>query len=206
MTSRFISAIAYACEIHASQLRKGTQIPYISHLLGVTSIALDQGATEDEAIGALLHDAAEDGGGAYVIGEIHARFGTAVAEIVAGYSDTFETPKPPWRQRKEAYIAHLASASPSIFLVSAADKIHNVRSINSDYRRVGEAVWCRFTGGREGTLWYYRTLADTFLKLNRNRLAEELFMVVRELELLVGQSGGLSERSSDRDTASGTLN
>jgi GTP pyrophosphokinase len=186
MTPRFASAPVYACEIHAGQLRKGTDIPYISHLLGVTSIALDHGATEDEAIGALLHDAAEDAGGAPVIGEIRARFGPAAAEIVAGCSDTFETPKPPWRARKEAYIAHLASASPSVLLVSAADKLHNVRSITSDYRRIGEALWARFTGGREGTLWYYRALADSFLKLNRNRLAEELYLAVRELEQLVG--------------------
>src|SRR5208282_3582536 len=95
MTPRFASALVYACEIHAGQLRKGTEIPYISHLLGVTSIALDHGATADEALGALLHDAAEDAGGAPVIGEIRARFGSAAAEIVAGCSDTFETPKPP---------------------------------------------------------------------------------------------------------------
>ena len=186
MTPRFASALAYACEIHAGQLRKGTDIPYISHLLGVTSIALDHGATEDEAIGALLHDAAEDAGGAPVIGEIRARFGPAPAKIVAGCSDTFETPKPPWRARKEAYIAHLASASPSVLLVSAADKLHNVRAITSDYRKVGEAIWARFTGGREGTLWYYHVLADSFLKQNRNRLAEELYLAVRELEQLVG--------------------
>ena len=110
MTPRFASALVYACEIHAGQLRKGTDIPYISHLLGVTSIALDHGATEDEAIGALLHDAAEDAGGAPVISEIRARFGPVAAEMVAGCSDTFETPKPPWRARKEAFIAHLASA------------------------------------------------------------------------------------------------
>jgi len=186
MTPRFASALVYACEIHAGQLRKGTDIPYISHLLGVTSIALDHGATEDEAIGALLHDAAEDAGGAPVISEIRARFGPAAAEIVAGCSDTIETPKPPWRARKEAYIAHLASASPSVLLVSAADKLHNVRAITSDYRKVGEAIWARFTGGREGTLWYYHALADSFLKLNRNRLAEELYVAVRELEQLVG--------------------
>ena len=151
MTPRFASALVYAYEIHAGQLRKGTEIPYISHLLGVTSIALDHGATEDEAIGALLHDAAEDAGGAPVISEIRARFGPAAAEIVAGCSDTFETPKPPWRARKEAYIAHLASASPSVLLVSSADKLHNVRSITSDYRRIGDALLPRFTGGREGT-------------------------------------------------------
>lgn len=185
-TARFGAALAYANEVHHGQLRKGTDIPYISHLLGVASIALDHGATEDEAIGAVLHDAAEDAGGAKVIDDILVRFGKAVADIVAGCSDTFETPKPPWRARKEAYIAHLADASPSVLLVSAADKLHNVRSIASDYRKIGEAVWARFTGGRDGTLWYYRTLADRFLKLNRNSLSEELYLAVRELERLVG--------------------
>ncbi len=192
LTPRFASAVAYACELHAGQFRKGTQIPYISHLLGVTSIALDHGATEDEAIGALLHDAAEDAGGEPVVWEIRKRFGSALADIVAGCSDTFETPKPPWRRRKEAYVAHLATASHSVLLVSAADKLHNVRAVTADYRRIGEAVWARFTGGRDGTLWYYRTLADSFLKLNRNSLSEELYLAVRELEQLAGNTEGLT--------------
>ena len=139
-------------------------------------------ATEDEAVAALLHDAPEDAGGAPILDEIRNRFGPAVSEIVAGCSDTFETPKPPWRHRKEAYIAHLEGASSSVLLVSAADKLHNVRSITSDYREIGEALWGRFTGGREGTLWYYRSLADSFLRLSRNRLASELDLAVRELE------------------------
>jgi len=184
MTPRFASALVYACELHAGQLRKGTEIPYISHVLGVASNALEYGATEDEAIGALLHDAAEDAGGAPVIEEIRSRFGSAVAEIVAGCSDTLEKPKPPWRPRKEAYIAHLATASSSVLLVSAADKLYNVRAITSDYREIGEVLWARFTGDREGTLWYYRSLADCFLKLSRNRLAVDLDLVVQELELL----------------------
>lgn len=160
----------------------------------MTSIALDHGATEDEAIGALLHDAAEDAGGKPVVLEIRRRFGPAVADIVAGCSDTFETPKPPWRRRKEAYVAHLATASPSVLLVSASDKLHNVRAVTTDYRRIGEAVWARFNGGRDGTLWYYRTLADSFLKLKRNNLSEELYVAVRELEQLAGNM-------ADRTTA-----
>ena len=186
LTPRFQSALAYAFQVHDGQMRKGTEIPYISHLMGVTAIALEHGATEDEAIGALLHDAAEDAGGAPVIEEIRSRFGSAPADIVDGCSDTFETPKPPWRRRKEAYIAHLEGASASVLLVSAADKLHNVRSITSDYREVGEAVWSRFTGGREGTLWYYRSLADAFVRLSGNRLATELNLAVLELEHLAG--------------------
>jgi (p)ppGpp synthase/HD superfamily hydrolase len=181
-TPRFASAFAYACKLHEGQLRKGTRIPYVSHVLGVASIALEFGASEDEAIAALLHDGAEDAGGAPVIDEIGTRFGAAVAAIVAGCSDTFETPKPPWLARKQAYISHLATASPSVLLVSAADKLHNVRTLISDYRQIGEALWSRFTGGRQGTLWYYRSLADCFLKLSGNRLAVELDLAVHELE------------------------
>jgi (p)ppGpp synthase/HD superfamily hydrolase len=158
-------------------------------VLGVASNALEYGATEDEAIGALLHDAAEDTGGAPIIEEIRSRFGSAAAAIVAGCSDTFETPKPAWRPRKEAYITHLATASPSVLLVSAADKLHNMRAITSDYRELGEAVWVRFTGGREGTLWYYRSLADCFLKLSGNRLTSDLDTAVREMERLARNSG-----------------
>jgi (p)ppGpp synthase/HD superfamily hydrolase len=182
LTDRFTSALTFACNIHAGQLRKGAPVPYVSHLLGVTAIALEHGATEDEAIGALLHDAAEDAGGAPVVEEIRSRFGPAVADIVAGCSDTFETPKPPWRARKEAYIEHLASASPSILLVSAADKLHNVRTLASDYRQMGEALWGRFNGKRQGTLWYYRTLADLFVRRSHNPLASELDLAVHELE------------------------
>jgi (p)ppGpp synthase/HD superfamily hydrolase len=187
LTPRFASALAYAFEVHDGQSRKGTEIPYISHLLGVTAIALEHGATEDEAIGALLHDAAEDAGGAPVIEAIRARFGPAVADIVAGNSDTFESPKPSWRRRKEAYIAHLEDASTSVLLVSAADKLHNVRSIASDYRQIGDAVWLRFTGGREGTLWYYRALSDSFLRIRQDLLADELNLAVSELERLAAQ-------------------
>ena len=182
LSDRFGPALAYAFEIHDGQMRKGTGIAYISHLLGVTSIALEHGASEDEAIGALLHDAAEDAGGAPVIAEIQSRFGEAVADIVAGCSDTFETPKPPWRERKESYIVHLKKASASVLLVSAADKLHNVRSIASDYREVGDAVWGRFDGRRVGTLWYYRALADSFLELMNGRLAGELNLAVRDFE------------------------
>ena len=184
LTPRFASALAYAFEVHSGQERKGTDIPYVSHLLGVTAIALENGATEDEAMAALLHDAPEDAGGAPILDEIRDRFGPAVSDIVAGCSDTFETPKPLWRKRKEAYIAHLEGASASVLLVSASDKLHNVRSITSDYRVIGETVWERFMGGREGTLWYYRAMADSFLRLSRNRLASELDLAVQELERL----------------------
>jgi (p)ppGpp synthase/HD superfamily hydrolase len=181
---RFDEALTYACGLHADQQRKGSGMPYVAHLLGVTAIVLENGGSEDEAIGALLHDAVEDQGGAPRLAEIRQRFGPAVAEIVDGCSDSDTTPKPPWRERKEAYIAHLPQASRSAQLVSAADKLYNVRSTIDDYREHGEAVWQRFTAGREGALWYYHTLAASYGKLEGTALLSQLQRAVAELERL----------------------
>jgi (p)ppGpp synthase/HD superfamily hydrolase len=184
LTSRFDQAIHYTTLIHAGQTRKGTSIPYLSHLLGVTSIVLEHGQSEDEAIGALLHDAGEDAGGDGRIADIRCRFGDAVADIVQGCTDAVVIPKPPWRQRKEDYIAHVRHAPASVRLVSAADKLHNARSILRDYRQLGENLWSRFNGGKEGTLWYYRALTDAFRAAGSNELIDELDRTVRELERL----------------------
>ena len=176
-TERFEDALAYAHQVHRGQRRKGTGIPYIAHILGVTAIAMEYGADEDEAIGALLHDAAEDGGGEARLAEIRARFGDAVGDIVLGCSDSLvEDPedKLPWQERKENYLAHLESASQSVCLVSAADKLHNVRSIIRDYHEHGEAIWDRFQGSRDGTLWYYETVADTLIRRYRSQLTRDL--------------------------------
>ena len=181
---RFEEALTYAARLHREQVRKGSGVPYLSHLLGVAGIALEHGASEDEAIAALLHDAVEDQGGAPTLAEIRRRFGDTVADIVAGCSDTDVVPKPPWRPRKEAYVAHLASASPSARLVSAADKLHNARSILTDYRRLGEAVWTRFAGGKEGTLWYYRAVVQAFRAYDPTPLVDELERAVEEMERL----------------------
>ncbi|MFM7406427.1 MAG: HD domain-containing protein [Cuspidothrix sp.] len=185
LSARFTQALVYAHELHATQKRKAGNIPYISHLLGVASIALEYGANEDEAIAALLHDAVEDQGGAATREEIRRRFGDHVTAIVDGCTDADTTPKPPWKQRKEAYIAHIATASPSVLLVSAADKLHNARSILQDYRIVGEAVWDRFQGGKEGTIWYYRSLTNAFSQNQFTPLVAELERVVSELENLL---------------------
>ena len=159
-SQRFEDALILAHQLHADQTRKGTTIPYISHLLAVTAIVIENGGTEDEAIAALLHDAIEDAGGNAVRRVLRERFGEDVLDMVEGLTDTDQTPKPPWRARKEAYIAHLAEASSSVLLISLADKIHNARSILWDLRNEGDSVWSRFTGGREGSLWYYRALID----------------------------------------------
>ena len=181
---RFEQALQYAALIHAGQIRKGTEIPYLAHLLGVASIALEHGANEDEAIGALLHDAGEDAGGTGRIEDIRRRFGNQVADIVAGCTDAVETPKPPWRKRKEDYIGHIAHASLSVRLVSASDKLHNARAILRDLRVHGEKLWPRFTGGKDGSLWYYRDLVNAFRKKGSGELIEELDRVVSEIERL----------------------
>jgi GTP pyrophosphokinase len=186
LSERFTDALTFATQLHTNQTRKGGGIPYISHLLGVASIALEYGANEDEAIAALLHDAIEDQGGAATREEIRRRFGDVVTEIVDGCTDSDQTPKPPWLQRKEAYIAHIPTASASVRLVSAADKLHNVWSILKDYRLLGDAVWERFQGRKDGTLWYYRSLVKAFHTAGSTPLVEEFERVVDELERLVG--------------------
>jgi len=179
---RFLRAFEFAAEKHAGQTRKASGIPYIAHLMGVASLVLEFGGDEDLSIAALLHDVVEDCGGAPMLKEVRRRFGSRVAKIVDGCTDSDTDPKPPWLERKESYIRHLQSADAETRLVSAADKLNNVRSILSDYREVGELIWARFSGGREGTLWYYRALLEEFLRSKSNRLIRELELAVLELE------------------------
>ncbi|MGB0008141.1 MAG: HD domain-containing protein, partial [Candidatus Sulfotelmatobacter sp.] len=153
---RFLKAFLFAAEKHAGQVRKASTTPYIAHLMGVASLTLEFGGDEDMAIAALLHDVVEDCGGAPMLKEVKKRFGSRVAKIVDGCTDSDIEPKPPWRERKENYLRHLKDADAETRLVSASDKLNNVRSILSDYREVGESIWARFNGGRDGTLWYYR--------------------------------------------------
>jgi (p)ppGpp synthase/HD superfamily hydrolase len=181
---RFLRAFEFAVEKHAGQTRKSSTIPYVAHLMGVASLVLEAGGDEDLAIAALLHDVVEDCGGMPMLKEVRRRFGKRVAKVVDGCTDADTNPKPPWRERKEKYIRHLKRADADTRLVSAADKLNNVRSILSDYRAIGESVWSRFNGGREGTLWYYRTLRDQFLRHKPNRITRELELAVNELESL----------------------
>ena len=183
LSERFEQALVYAFQLHARQLRKGSHIPYIAHLLGVTALVLEDGGSEDEAIAALLHDAVEDQGGLPILEEIRRRFGSQVAEIVDGCTDSYYQPKPPWLQRKEHYLEHLQSASPSVRRVSLADKLHNARSILANLRTSGLRTWDRFNGGREGTLWYYRRLVQIFQQVETSPLVDELARVVAEIEL-----------------------
>jgi (p)ppGpp synthase/HD superfamily hydrolase len=185
LSPNFEDALIYATQAHCDQTRKKTGIPYIAHVLGVTAIALEYGANETEAIGALLHDTVEDCGGAERLRDIQKRYGDDVAKIVDGCTDTDEVPKPPWRARKEAYVAHLKDSDASTRLVSAADKLHNTRAILADLRRHGPKVFERFSGKKEGTLWYYRALVAAFRRHRDHAdLIDELDRVVTQVEKL----------------------
>jgi len=186
LTPRFHGALAYAAELHSRQVRKGSGVPYVAHLLSVCALVLEHGGGEDDAIAALLHDAVEDQD--VSVDEIRQRWGDTVARIVEGCTDAFTRPKPPWKERKERYLAHLPEADARTRRVSCADKLHNARSVVADYRLVGEQVWERFNAGRDQSLWYYRELADTFKRLDADSpLAHELDRTVSELEELVRQ-------------------
>jgi (p)ppGpp synthase/HD superfamily hydrolase len=191
LSERFDDALKYAAVLHRHQARKGTQIPYVAHLLAVASLVIEHGGNEQQAIAALLHDAIEDQG-IETGDEIRRRYGNEVYAFVWGCTDAAAPKgerKPPWRARKEAYVAHVRGASAAERLVSAADKLHNTRCILSDYRYVGERVWARFSGGKDGTLWYYRALVGALGEGERTeglaRLVAELGRVVSELEALV---------------------
>ena len=149
LTPRFDDALLLATRHHGTQVRKGTGVPYVSHLLAVTALVLEAGGDESEAIGALLHDAVEDGGGPEMLASIRAEFGDDVAAIVEENSDSDEQPKPPWRERKERYLAAIPSKSAPAVLVSIADKLHNARSILLDYRTVGELALVALQARRE---------------------------------------------------------
>ncbi len=189
LSLRFDRALELAVDLHRMQPRKGTQVPYVAHLLAVTALVLEHGGSEDQAIAALLHDAVEDQGGERTRQRIRQEFGDAVTDIVDACTDGVPGAggaKPPWRARKERYVAHLADAPPSALLVSLADKVHNARAIVADHRAEGDAVWARFNpeAGRDGVAWYYRALHDAFAaraEVNR-RLLGEFARAVAELE------------------------
>lgn len=191
--TRFEEALVFAAKLHEGQTRKGSEVPYVSHLLAVAAIVIEHGASEAEAIAALLHDSIEDqavafGGAEKLRGELRARFGEEVLAIVEGCTDADTIPKPPWKERKQRYIEHLAKASRSVLLVACADKLHNARSTVADLAATSdrEAYWKRFNGGRDGTLWYYRSLARILLERFPGSLSEDLARAVLELTTLAG--------------------
>jgi (p)ppGpp synthase/HD superfamily hydrolase len=190
LTASFDDAFRLAHELHRDQRRKGTQTPYISHLIAVASLVLDAGGDEETAIAALLHDTIEDQGDKISLEQIEARFGPRVARIVNDCTDAFTQPKPPWKQRKLDYLAHVPNLGADSRLVCTADKLHNARSILRDFRALGGAVFERFKGGKEGTLWYQRAIADALTKAGQNVLTRELNLVVKELENECGVAAG----------------
>ncbi|MHB8899284.1 MAG: HD domain-containing protein [Thermoguttaceae bacterium] len=187
LTDRFTAAMELALELHRDQKRKLSGTPFAAHLLRVAGIVLEHGADEDTAIAAVLHDAIEDQGGPAARELIRSRFGQSITRIVDECSDTDQVPKPPWRRRKESYLAHLPQASPSARMISAADKLDNIRSFLVSYRQAGDAVWEHFRGGREGTLWYYRSVRDILQEADPGPLADELAHAVSEFESAIGE-------------------
>ena len=186
LTSRLDDAFVYAHQTHASQLRKGTGVSYIGHLMGVASIVIDDGGTEDEAIAALLHDAPEDRGGRERLEDIRKRFGDAVARIVEDCTDSWTTPKPPWTERKQQYVEHARTLAPASLRVSAADKVHNAYAILRDLRNVGDQVWERFNAKADDILAYYQSLVRAYREAGGGRLVDELDRIVRAIEREMG--------------------
>jgi len=189
LTPKLADAFAYAFELHGADTRKQGEgevdqpgVPYVAHLMAVTALVLENGGDEDEAIAALLHDGPEDKGGQKILDTIRSSFGDRVAHIVEGCSDTLvedRSQKEEWKPRKEKYIRHLRECScGSVFLISVADKVHNLQSILSDYRCIGDAVFARFSGKKDGTLWYYRQLLEVY----REKAPAKCKMLVQEME------------------------
>lgn len=188
LTSTFLEALKYAADKHNTQTRKGSNIPYIGHLLSVAGLVIDADGTETQAIAALLHDAAEDQGGERTLAEIREKFGDNVASIVAECSDTFEMPKPPWRERKERYIRHLPEASDDAILISVADKLDNARAILRDFRAEGNDLWQRFSvQDPQLHLSYYRSLLDVYTNRTDNWMVGELRSVIDALEQAINR-------------------
>lgn len=187
LTDRFVSALQFAHDVHRSQIRKDTTIPYVSHLLSVAGLVLESGGDEDLAIAGLLHDAVEDAeeiSGEEMSDRIRSKFGDRVANIVDGCSDAKSSPggsKPPWKSRKKAYIKHLSSASDDVLRVSIADKVHNARSIATDQDRFGAVVWTRFTSTSEESRWYYTSLRDIY----KERISDSY--LIKELDIAIAR-------------------
>jgi (p)ppGpp synthase/HD superfamily hydrolase len=200
---RLQRAFRYAAEKHEGQTRKQTAVPYLSHLMAVASLVLEAGGDEDMAIAALLHDVVEDCGGMPRLREVRKMFGARVAGIVEGCTDSFGDPKPEWIERKKEYLREVTHADSETRLVSASDKLHNVRTILADHRQNGEAIWKRFSGKKDGTLWYYRALSDEYRRRGANRITRELELAVEELERVVGISPGGRARPSQRARGTG---
>src|SRR4029450_11894817 len=201
LSRHFEKALTYATRVHGGQLRKKTRIPYIAHILGAAAIAMEYGAKETEAIAALLNEGVGGCGGGKRLREIERKFGKHVARIVEGCTDTDQTTKPPWLERKKAYVAHVRHAPMPTKLVSASDKLHNVRAILMDYRKEGERLWSRFNGGKQGALWYYRALVNAFTGKRIQPLVEELDRTLTQLEFLSNNGAQVKQPPATNEAA-----
>jgi (p)ppGpp synthase/HD superfamily hydrolase len=186
LSGKFDHAFTYAHGVHAAQSRKGTETPYLSHLMAVSSIVMDDGGSEDEAIAALLHDAAEDHGGRERLEDIRTRFGDQVARIVEDCTDSWSTPKEPWIERKQAYVQHARTLPAASLRVSVADKVHNTYAILRDLRNSGEAVWSRFSATPDDVMAYYEGLVRAYRQAGGGRLVDELDRIVRGIRREMG--------------------
>ncbi len=189
LTERFVDAVRYANDAHAGQTRKGTEMPYISHLLAVASFVLDEGGDQDSAIAGLLHDVPEDDPRRTPresLEDIRSRFGDKVAHIVEGCTDSWERPKKPWIDRKREYVEHARTLDRDTLVVSAADKVHNAYTILRNLRDSGERVWQRFNAGPDEIMWYYGALVRAFREAGGGPLVDELDRVVRGIQREMG--------------------
>lgn len=184
LSDRFEHALSWAITLHGEQKRKLSGVPYVGHLLRVCGTVMEYAGDEDEVIAALLHDALEDQNRPGLEEDIADRFGSGVLHIIKQCSDREDSPPPPWRKRKEAFLERLKMADASVRLVTAADKLDNVRNLVTLYRAWGDRVWEHFRGGKEGTLWYYRAAVNVLRHASENPLILELELAVRELESL----------------------
>lgn len=183
---RLTKAFDLARTLHAAQTRKATSVPYITHLLAVAASVGEYGGDEDQVVAALLHDAVEDQGGAPILARIREQFGSHVADMVEGCTDTDQQPKPPWRARKEAHVAKVRTAPPELRIIIAADKLHNVTSMARDCEAHGIATLDRFNGGRDGTLWYYRAMLAALRDGWEHSILRELDHAVTRLHTAAG--------------------
>jgi hypothetical protein len=192
LSPKFQDAVIYSTHWHRDQTRKSTSLPYILHPLGVASLILEAGGDEELAIAGLLHDVPEDCGGEARLREIEQEFGSRVAEIVRACSDTLvedRENKAPYQERKQAHLNHLANADDGILVVTAADKLHNARSIATDFLNQGDDLWARFNGSQEQILWYYESM---YFLLTTRQVSQTLMTPLREAIQSMGGKVGLS--------------
>lgn len=189
---RYIDALGWSAELHASQVRKGSGVPYVVHLLNVSSLIWLNGGDEDQAIAGLLHDAVEDQGGQPTLDLIRERYGDRIATIVDACTDADVIPKPPWTERKRAHLAHVADMPEDALLVTAADKFDNITSVLIDFDALGDAIWDRFKGERDGTVWYYQQMSTAL----SDRLDIQLTRRLADAVIRLGEKAGLDPTSA----------